>query len=790
MPTLTLCLIARDEARFLAGCLASVRGVVDQVVVVDTGSTDDTVAIAEAAGALVVHHAWSDDFAAARNAALPHATGDWILVLDADERLARSAGEAVRAAIAAGGFVLGLLPLHDAATLDADEGSVLAGSGRLGSPVHLPRLLRRTPDLRWDGIVHESVAAWLVRHGATTRFVAADIVHYGAVPEIRAERAKGARNLALLERLCDENPDAPVPFAYLASERARTEDLEGAEAAADRGWRALARAIHAHGARPSVVSLATVRAQIQLVRGRPDLALTTLHEARAWSSEHPNYGYLAGQAHVALHEHEQAVHELRRALDEADRPWTEPILEGATGHRAHTLLASVFMHLGRTEDALAAWDAVLAERPDDTVAQLARVEVLVDAGRSEEALTRVEPLLAGNTADAWTLAAEATNALGDHGSALTLAARAVEGTWIEPHRRRRMAELHAELTFRQGHHRPGLGPWGTLGALLARAPLTQPVAVPDPVLHEVVDTLVERGDAEGLTRLLGPRAAALSDDLPERVAARLEEHDLRFVRDEEPDFVFVGGAGRSGTTLFRAMLSAHPRLWCPPERKLVPVLAELHATWTRTLAPDLAAAGVGPDTLDDAGRAWLTVFLRAGAPDGARVAEKTPHNVLHAAWLGRLFPRALFLHVLRDGRAVAESLVRQAWVDPTTGAPIPWCADLDSAARYWAAVVATARQQALAVPGRYLEVRYEDLVAEPRATMERVLAFLDEPWDDAVLRHERSAVTHSSRESSTASASRALDPRLGEVWRERLGPGDLDTIRGAAGPVLDATGYR
>ena len=88
MIRISLCLIARDEERFLPGCLASVSGVVDEIVLADTGSTDRTVEIARAAGATVVHHAWDEDFSAARNAALAAATGDWILLLDADERLA------------------------------------------------------------------------------------------------------------------------------------------------------------------------------------------------------------------------------------------------------------------------------------------------------------------------------------------------------------------------------------------------------------------------------------------------------------------------------------------------------------------------------------------------------------------------------------------------------------------------------------------------------------------------------------------------------------------------------
>src|SRR6478609_8235120 len=80
-------MIVRDEARSITRCLDSVRDVVDEMVVLDTGSVDDTVALAEAAGATVHHFTWVDDFSAARNAALAHCTGDWALVLDADEWL-------------------------------------------------------------------------------------------------------------------------------------------------------------------------------------------------------------------------------------------------------------------------------------------------------------------------------------------------------------------------------------------------------------------------------------------------------------------------------------------------------------------------------------------------------------------------------------------------------------------------------------------------------------------------------------------------------------------------------
>ena len=218
------------------------------------------------------------------------------------------------------------------------------------------------------------------------------------------------------------------------------------------------------------------------------------------------------------------------------------------------------------------------------------------------------------------------------------------------------------------------------------------------------------------------------------------------------------------------------------------LLAEFHAR-QGALAAELREAGVSGEDLDRAGRAWLRVFLEAGAPPGKRVVEKTPHDLLHTAWLGRLFPRALFVHVVRDGRAVASSLVRQRWVDPASGEPVEWCRDLASAARYWASVVTSVRVQAATVPGRYLEVRYEDLVTEPRRTMEALLAFLGERWSDEVLRHERSGVALSPLESSTAAVSRPIEAGAAGAWRGRLSAEERAEVHRAAGPALEAFGY-
>src|SRR5581483_7060685 len=93
---LSICMIVRDEAAGLPRCLASLAGVADELVVVDTGSLDATPALAEAAGARVIRIAWPRDFAAARNVSLDAATGDWCVVIDADEELAPPMRAALR----------------------------------------------------------------------------------------------------------------------------------------------------------------------------------------------------------------------------------------------------------------------------------------------------------------------------------------------------------------------------------------------------------------------------------------------------------------------------------------------------------------------------------------------------------------------------------------------------------------------------------------------------------------------------------------------------------------------
>ncbi len=209
MPTLSLCLILRDEAEFIDDCIASVAGLVDELVVVDTGSVDDTVKRVEALGAKVVHFEWTGDFSAARNVSLETATSDFVLILDADERLEPGAGDIIQVLISQDDPATPTVYLPLIRNIDQAGKSIGAD--------HMPRLWRRRSELRFTGRVHEEVGRDLprLRRVVDDRF---QILHLGYDPKIAQRKGKRARNLALLNRELADRPGDPRLWFYLAKE--------------------------------------------------------------------------------------------------------------------------------------------------------------------------------------------------------------------------------------------------------------------------------------------------------------------------------------------------------------------------------------------------------------------------------------------------------------------------------------------------------------------------------------------------------------------------------------------
>jgi glycosyltransferase involved in cell wall biosynthesis len=202
MNSLALVMIVRDEERSLARCLESARAWVDEIVVVDTGSSDATLEIARRLGARVASFAWCDDFSAARNAALALAEAPWRLVLDADEWIIAGADSLAALRGVAPDFI-GQVSV--ASVFDGAEGGV--GS----APSWLPRLLPR--GVRYAGRVHEQPDSLLLPRRRLELVVA----HDGYLDVHKAKKA--GRNERLLTLALGEAPDDAYLHYQLGKDR-------------------------------------------------------------------------------------------------------------------------------------------------------------------------------------------------------------------------------------------------------------------------------------------------------------------------------------------------------------------------------------------------------------------------------------------------------------------------------------------------------------------------------------------------------------------------------------------
>jgi hypothetical protein len=262
-------------------------------------------------------------------------------------------------------------------------------------------------------------------------------------------------------------------------------------------------------------------------------------------------------------------------------------------------------------------------------------------------------------------------------------------------------------------------------------------------------------------------------------------------------FPFFVGCGRSGTTLVRALVDAHPDMAIPPESHFVVAQApragtafdpeafvaaldasERFALWD--LDRDVVAGAVeGAGSYPDAVRA---VFARwAGRQGKARYGDKTPGYVVHVPVIAGLFPEAVVVHVVRDGRDVAASFV-----------DLGWAGSAEEAALHWRLRVSRGRRAGRALgPGRYHELRYEDLVADPDRTLRALCDAIALPFSPAMVDH-RAGAAEVARTTSHPEYHRHLaEPLTADLrdWRRDLDRSTLARIELLAGPVLVGLGY-
>jgi Sulfotransferase family len=265
--------------------------------------------------------------------------------------------------------------------------------------------------------------------------------------------------------------------------------------------------------------------------------------------------------------------------------------------------------------------------------------------------------------------------------------------------------------------------------------------------------------------------------------------------------VIVLGVRRSGTTLLRVMLDRNPALAVPDESYFVPQLARRHRGTVdppsfvddlRRL-PTLVDWGLSPEVVTRRLRAGMTtgeaisaVFEAYAAERGKpRWGDKTPLYMPHLPLLERLFPEARFVHLVRDGRDAALSFLSVPAGIMTTG----WGHPRDAAgfASQWVTEVRAAGDLGARVgPGRYHELRYEALVADPAAELRQVCVFAGLDYDDEMLGYV--GQTESARKEHQQRLNEP--PRVGvRDWRTEMAADDRAAFEAVAGDQLDELGY-
>ncbi|XP_063888815.1 protein-tyrosine sulfotransferase 1-like isoform X2 [Scylla paramamosain] len=261
--------------------------------------------------------------------------------------------------------------------------------------------------------------------------------------------------------------------------------------------------------------------------------------------------------------------------------------------------------------------------------------------------------------------------------------------------------------------------------------------------------------------------------------------------DRNEPMIFIGGMPRSGTTLIRAMLDAHPDVRCGEETRVVPRILQMRQQWKRSAKESvrLQEAGVTDEVLDEAISSFiLDVVVNHGQP-AARLCNKDPFTLKSASYLSKLFPKAKFIFMIRDGRATVHSIISRKVT--ITGFDL---SSYKQCLQRWNSAVQTMNTQCEELGNsRCLPVYYEQLVLHPQEWMRKILNFLEIAWDDAVLHHEEhinkpGGVSLSKVERSSDQVIKPVNLDALTRWVGQI-PKDVVEDMANIAPMLATLGY-
>ncbi|KAM8721239.1 hypothetical protein ACLKA7_007156 [Drosophila subpalustris] len=287
----------------------------------------------------------------------------------------------------------------------------------------------------------------------------------------------------------------------------------------------------------------------------------------------------------------------------------------------------------------------------------------------------------------------------------------------------------------------------------------------------------------------------VTNDLPSqmvRVEKYVTDDNQRvYSYNREMPLIFIGGVPRSGTTLMRAMLDAHPDVRCGQETRVIPRILQLRSHWLKSEKESLRLqeAGITKEVMNSAiAQFCLEIIAKHGEP-APRLCNKDPLTLKMGSYVIELFPNAKFLFMVRDGRATVHSIISRKVT--ITGFDL---ASYRQCMQKWNHAIELMHEQCRDIgKERCMMVYYEQLVLHPEEWMRKILKFLDVPWNDAVLHHEEfinkpNGVPLSKVERSSDQVIKPVNLEALSKWVDQI-PGDVVHDMANIAPMLSVLGY-
>lgn len=247
--------------------------------------------------------------------------------------------------------------------------------------------------------------------------------------------------------------------------------------------------------------------------------------------------------------------------------------------------------------------------------------------------------------------------------------------------------------------------------------------------------------------------------------------------------IFIGGEGRSGTTLMRAMLNNHPKIACGPETHFLndPDFQNLYNQIVAKYSHRIVEYDPSPEhAVSEMYAAMISSFFSkyARAHSKSRWADKTPHNVKSIDFLLKVFQGKMkFIHMIRDGRDVAASILEMDW-GPNT---------IEDAAYRWKEIITNSRKHL--GQDYFFELKYEDLVMDTENSLRRICAFVSERFHPSMLQYYKNDTLGGNKESSYLQIRKPVYGKAIGRWKQDLTKGQIKSFMKIAGDIIELLGY-